>query len=71
MSEEYSLTIKGFTNKAQVEEFVAWYSGQGEQDAAYWFEVNSEKIGTDFIGADSRKKDKWEGNNLISYVKPS
>lgn len=34
----YSLKIIGFKTQQQVEEFIRWYEGQGEQDAATWFE---------------------------------
>lgn len=39
----YTLTIKGFKNKQQVEEFASWYCGQGEQNASIWFECRCEE----------------------------
>ena len=38
----YSVTFEGFDTKEQAEEFLAWYEGQGEQDAAIWMEENSD-----------------------------
>lgn len=32
------IVITGFQTEAQAEAFIRWYEGQGEQDAAYWFE---------------------------------
>lgn len=36
---QYTLKIEGFKNKRQVEEFIHWYEGQGEQNAADWFDA--------------------------------
>lgn len=33
-----NLMISGFKTRAQVEAFINWYEGQGEQDACVWFE---------------------------------
>ena len=38
MSEKYSVTIEGFSSKAEAEEFINWYSGSGESDSNIWFE---------------------------------
>ena len=43
MNEEYKVVIKGFSSLAEAEEFVQWYSGQGEQDSAIWFECRKEE----------------------------
>ena len=37
--EEYTLKIEGFKNKRQVEEFIRWYEGSGEQNSADWFDA--------------------------------
>lgn len=34
----FKVLIEGFNTKAEAEEFINWYSGQGEQDADIWFE---------------------------------
>jgi hypothetical protein len=72
---EFTLTIKGFKTKEQALEFAKWYEGQGEQDAAYWFEERKEegKIDIDFMPVDVWKmRDQWknfENNNLDLFLK--
>lgn len=39
LDEQYTLKIEGFKSKRQVEEFIRWYEGQGEQNAADWFDA--------------------------------
>ncbi len=63
--EEYSLKLNGFKTKAQVKAFIDWYEGQGEQDAAIWFECSPE-LGVDFMPVDGREKYIWEGNTLVA-----
>jgi hypothetical protein len=41
----FAVMIKGFPTKKEAEEFVNWYDGQGEQNAAIWFEINNEENG--------------------------
>ncbi len=69
--ETYSLTLTGFKTKAQVEAFISWYCGQGEQDAAIWFEELKHvgKLDIDFMGVDSKFKKTWNGNNLTAKLK--
>jgi hypothetical protein len=71
--EEFELVVKGFKTKAQVEAFIGWYEGQGEQDAAYWFEVRKEegKIDIDFMETDCQKTYpiKWEENKTNLFLK--
>jgi len=71
MNKELSLTIKGFKNKEQVQCFIDWYEGQGEQDASGWFEENEDEIGTDFMAVDCSKKYEWneDGTNLTAWLK--
>lgn len=38
----WSVTFTGFETKEQARCFADWYEGQGEQDAAYWLEENSD-----------------------------
>jgi len=70
MEKEYSLTIKGFKTPEQVKAFIEWYEGQGEQDAAIWFEAQSEKIGTDFMAVDVHKEYVWneDKTNLTAWL---
>lgn len=68
----YELVIKGFKNKDEAETFLSWYSGQGEQDAAYWYEeVARTKDVRDWIGCDDGHPDnnKWTGDQLTMVVK--
>ena len=37
MSKKYSVTIEGFSSKAEAEKFIHWYSGAGESDSNIWF----------------------------------
>lgn len=52
----YTLQIDGFNDINEVQEFINWYEGQGEQDAAIWFEErkNEGKIGTRFMPMNMR-----------------
>lgn len=52
-----SLLITGFETKAQVEEFVHWYEGQGEQDAVIWLEDRRQEglIDVNFMPVDINK----------------
>lgn len=34
----YKVTIEGFENEQQADEFINWFSNSGEQDATYHFE---------------------------------
>lgn len=36
------LTIEGFENEQQVDEFINWFSNSGEQDVAYHFEEHGD-----------------------------
>lgn len=53
----YSLLIEGFHSKAEVETFIKWYEGQGEQSAEIWFEEAQARgiIERDFIPVDCKK----------------
>lgn len=35
---EYVVKVIGFETEEQAKCFIDWFEGQGEQDAAYWFE---------------------------------
>jgi len=62
----FELKISGFKTKQQVEEFIAWYEGQGEQDAAIWFEARvwDSQLDVNFMPTDCLKTYpiKWDGN---------
>jgi hypothetical protein len=34
----FTLELSGFKSKEDVEVFLDWYGGQGEQDIVYWWE---------------------------------
>lgn len=36
----YKVTFEGFRTLEEAKEFSNWFEGQGESDAAYWFEIN-------------------------------
>lgn len=36
MSEEYTVTFKGFKNRKQALDFARWFEGSGEQGLDYW-----------------------------------
>lgn len=67
MKKEFSLTIKGFENMLQVEEFVNWYGNQGEDNLGSWLEL-SDKLEIDFMDIDSSKKQIVRGNNLTVWL---
>ena len=49
------ILIKGFKSQKEAEEFITWYSEQGEQDLGVWLEsVASEEV-RDFLQCDCRK----------------
>ena len=39
----YKLLIEGFNTKAEVEAFISWYAGEGEQDSSIWFECRQDE----------------------------
>lgn len=69
---EFTLTLKGFKTKEQVQAFINWYEGQGEQDAWVWFEClqGEGTLDVSSMNVDVDKPYKWEGNNLTAYIKP-
>ena len=67
----YQLTIKGFKTKAQVQAFIDWYEGQGEQDADTWFECMEmdKEIDVDSMHVDCSKPYEWQDNTLVAWLK--
>lgn len=67
----FTLTIKGFKSKEQVEEFASWYVGEGEQSLSEWLKCY-ENI--DSMNVDCNKMlNKWNiqesESNLDLYLK--
>ena len=69
----FNLEIKGFESKNEVEEFIKWYEGQGEQDACIWFSCRKQegKIDRDFMPVDCSKTYpiEFNGNTGVMYIK--
>lgn len=70
----FELKITGFKTEAQVEAFIDWYEGQGEQDARIWFECRKDdgEIDVDSMYTDCKQTFpvKWENNTAFMVVKP-
>lgn len=66
----YSLKINGFRSMKEVETFINWYEGQGEQEASIWFEEAKLQgnIDRDFIGVDTNKPYEIEDNTLMVWI---
>ena len=69
---EFSITIKGFTSKEQIQQFYSWYEGQGEQTACEWFEYRKEEglLDCKSMLTDMEKIPYFDGNNLTFFIKP-
>jgi hypothetical protein len=67
----YEVKIKGFKTKKQAQEFINWYSGQGEQDASVWFEARKAegKLDVSFMPIDYTNRPDWNGNTYEAEVK--
>lgn len=63
----YKVEISGFETEEQAEEFYHWYSGQGEQDLAIWFECQDE---LEVNCANACSGLSWENQTLKFTVKP-
>ena len=65
MSKKYSVTIEGFSSKAEAEEFITWYSEAGETDSNIWFEERQRegKIEHSNMQVDGAKT--WDYSNRI------
>lgn len=59
MPKQFELTIKGFTSKAQIEEFITWLCNSGEQDFSNWAESAETKV--DHFTCDGNVK--WKDTN--------
>lgn len=64
----YQVNVTGFKTKQQAEQFVEWYEGQGEQDAAIWFECRKDEgtLDVDFMPTDCSLTYplQWDENTL-------
>jgi hypothetical protein len=69
--DNFELRIKGFKSKVQVEAFISWYEGQGEQDASVWFECRKEEgdIDVDSMPVDVSIPLVWNENTLTAHLK--
>ena len=71
----FDLKVSGFKTKAQVEMFISWYEGCGEQDFSLFLECRKEEgvIDVDCMNTDIRKTYpiKWEGDVAHLIVEPS
>lgn len=69
----FKLEISGFRSQAEVKAFVAWYEGQGEQDAGIWFEerMNEGEIDRDFMPVDCKATYpiRFEGDTGFMVIK--
>lgn len=65
----YKINVTGFKTKAQAEEFISWYEGQGEQDAAIWFECRKDEgvLDVDFMPVESITS--WNGDSIEMKLK--
>ena len=50
----FKVLIEGFKTEAQAKSFIAWYEGQGEQDASVWFDCD-EVLGIDSMNTNLEK----------------
>lgn len=66
----YKIAITGFKTKAQAEEFINWYEGQGEQDASYWFECRKAEGTLDVDTMYTNRAGGWEDNTINMEVDP-
>jgi len=73
--EDINLTISGFTNKAQAEEFINWYVGQGEQDSEIWFECRQDEevldVSSMYCNCDTTFPLTWNENTINMEIKPT
>lgn len=70
----FELKVTGFKTKAQVEAFIDWYSGQGEQDACIWFECRKSDGDIDVDRMLTNCKEtypvKWVDNIALMKIEP-
>ena len=78
----YKVTIEGFKNKDEAEQFIHWYEGQGEQDIDIWLECRRDE-GMDirqYLTVDCPKTYQhnkpntkngieWIGDTAMMYIK--
>lgn len=66
----YELKITGFKTKKQAEQFRDWYSGQGEQDAAIWFECRKSEGNLDVEYMHTKSFSDWNNDTLGMEIEP-
>jgi hypothetical protein len=69
--EGFELRISGFKSKAEVEVFIDWYCGQGEQDASIWFDCRMDegKIDRSSMNADCQATYPIQFNGNTALMK--
>lgn len=69
----YTLVVSGFKNKSQVEAFIRWYEGQGEQSAVDWFDArkNEGKLDIDSMPVDCQQTYpiNWDNDSAKMILK--
>jgi hypothetical protein len=68
MANDLKLTIVGFTSQEQINQFMSWYSGQGEQDIDYWLECRHDEGEVDCTSLNCCGIDT---DNNVMTVRPS
>jgi hypothetical protein len=63
----YELKLTGFRTKQQVDEFLNWYGGQGEQDAAEWFDCR-DGLGVRYMNVDYSQTPTWKDHTLTAVL---
>jgi len=69
---EYTLIIKGFTSKEQIQSFLDWYENEGEDDASLWLSDLKEKgkSDVDWLGLDLSIPRIEVDNTITVQIKP-
>lgn len=67
----FNLLIKGFNTKEEALAFAKWYEGQGEQDAATWFECRKQEgsIKIDFMPVDCNKDYEFSEDTVTMFLR--
>jgi len=70
----YQLIIKGFKNKEDVETFISWFEGSGEQSVGDWFDAREYhgELKTDTRNILTNMREtfplRWEGDSALMVV---
>ena len=66
----YTVNVTGFKTKEQAEQFMAWYSAQGEQDATVWFECRKDEGKLDVEFMPTKSFTGWKDNTIGMELDP-